>query len=84
MSGVPSGFVPRTAYGSAIRVPMPDSVRSRSSSRPYGLPGIGIAPNGRPAAASVNGTGPDQSTASSIVERISRSGAGPNPFWWNV
>ena len=48
------------------------------------LAGIGIAPKGRPPAASVSGTGHDHSTESSTVDRISMSGAGPNPFWWNV
>ena len=32
----------------------------------------------------VSGTGPDHRIESSMVDRTSRSGAGPNPFWWNV
>ena len=47
-------------------------------------PGPACAPNGRPPAASVSGTGPDHRIEPSTVERISRSGAGPKPFWWNV
>ena len=40
-------------------------------------------PYGRPSAASVSGTGriPQRPAAAS---RTTRSGAGPNPFWWNV
>ena len=60
------------------------TVAVRVMSRPYGRPGMGIAPNGSPPAVSVSGTGPDHRIALPSVERISRSGAGPKPFWWNV
>ncbi len=84
MSGVPSGSVPRTAYGNASSVPMPSLERPSSSCSPNARPGIGRAPNGWPSATSVSGTGPDHRIEPSTVERITRSGAGPNPFWWKV
>ena len=61
----------------------PSASRRRSSSRPMSRPGTDIVPYGKPSAASVSGTGPSQSGLPA-ASRITRSGAGPNPFSWNV
>src|SRR3954447_2428624 len=83
IAGVPSGFAPVTAYGTATIVAAPAVSRLRRTWRPTDLPGTGSAPYGRLPAALVRATGPDQSTPPSAVSRNSTTGAGPKPLRWN-
>ncbi len=83
MSGVPSACVPVDRYGRNSTPAVPSWAVVMIISRPTSRPGTLNVPYGWPAAAPVSATAPSHSTRS-CPSRMTRSGAGANPFWWNV